>query len=460
MSARRADAFARSPQFVAAEICQPSRLSLSMLKPPTAEAISVLRSCVLSSHGLALPPKQLSKPLYAEVKRVLNALGGQWNTSAQAFLFDHDYQPRLEAVLDGREGLPDQNPTAFFPTQATLASSVIGQSRGLLSLPIGAHLLEPEAGRAALIDAVRAVRADLVVDACEIDPSHRAYLAGRGIRLVGDDFLSLDTSIRYDAIVMNPPFAVPGDKMAWLTHVEKALEILVPGGVLIAILPDGAMWRTTARHQALRARIEGLGGVFHSNSKDAFKESGTMTGTCTLFIDGTACAGTLTVQGGQIRHDDEDSERAQASARIATISPQVDHGSEIKGIEAAFAGTVFGSKHFVMPTVRRFSEIFASWSAWTPEHLSESRPESLVFVSCSCDSLLGSLLGTIRPEALAIVKESMFPDFGLYFELIEDADTGYTRVYAKYDRILGDRLIALVETRSLSFSALPVAVAA
>ena len=422
-----------------------------MLKPPSLEAVEVIRQCRFEAGRLFLVEERLAKPLYAEVKRVLEAMGGFWNTSAQAFLFDYDYQERLLAVLDGRENLPERNPTAYFPTPAGLAASVVKQSLGIIGLRPGARVLEPSAGRAALIDAVRDVRSDLVFEACEIDPFHREYLAKRGVTLVGEDLLSFSTETKYDAVVMNPPFSLAGDKSAWLTHVEKAMSLLASGGTLIAILPDAAVWRDTAQYKSFRARVLAAGGSFQGNSKDAFKESGTMTATCTLFIGGVDNEETRAAAAKNSLLDAEDAGWKKINARIAAVVPLADHADEVQGLEKAFGG-----KRFILPEATRFSEIFEIWEKWTEAKCHGSRRENCVYISSSDSGELEipGMYGDIRPEVLARITDRMLSGFGLHFELIPDEESGFTKIFARYDQIIGSRLVALVETRSVACSAI------
>ena len=57
-------------------------------------------------------------------------------------------------------------------------------------------------------------------------------MQAQGFALVGDDFLSYaPTGVRYDRIVMNPPF----EKRQDTRHIDHALDLLAPGGRLVAI---------------------------------------------------------------------------------------------------------------------------------------------------------------------------------------------------------------------------------
>jgi hypothetical protein len=419
-----------------------------MLKPPEPEAIAVIRSCSLSPESLSLPKRQLSKALYAEVKRVLNVLGGEWSTSAQEFVFGYDYQDRLHACLDGTQKLPERNPTAFFPTPADLATKLIAKSVGIRSLPKGARVIEPSAGRAALIDACLGVRPDLVFEACELDPFHRDHLSKKGVRLVGEDFLALNAPELYAAVVMNPPFSLPEDKFAWVTHMDKALDVLEAGVVLVAILPDAAMWRDSKPIAAVRERAKALGGVFLGNDKGAFKETGTMTATCTLFIGGVDTPESKAAAQEAAALTEATAERAAQTARIAAIVPDCLHAVAVGETEAAC------QRHFIVPAAAQFSDLFASWGDWTTRNGKE--PADLQYICGMRGPYEASLGGIVRPAVMGAIKDSMLSGYTGHFELVSFED-GYTRVFFNYDQILGGRMVALVETRSIAFSASPSA---
>jgi hypothetical protein len=66
--------------------------------------------------------------------------------------------------------------------------------------------------------------------ACEISPELRYVLQGKGIKVVGSDFLEYDEPVSYPTILMNPPFAEGAE------HVLHAWNFLADGGCLLALL--------------------------------------------------------------------------------------------------------------------------------------------------------------------------------------------------------------------------------
>lgn len=102
----------------------------------------------------------------------------------------------------------------------------------------GKRLLEPSAGLGRLYRAVR-YRSDCEIVLVEIAPQCAAELfreskADDKCRLVQDDFLACDADRlggKFDAIVMNPPFKQGRD----IKHIEHAMSLLNPGGVLVSL---------------------------------------------------------------------------------------------------------------------------------------------------------------------------------------------------------------------------------
>lgn len=69
------------------------------------------------------------------------------------------------------------------------------------------------------------------IQVCEPLAAHQAELASLGVQILGDDFTELDTTLRFDAVIMNPPFSRRQD----VRHITKAMSMLKPGGRLAAI---------------------------------------------------------------------------------------------------------------------------------------------------------------------------------------------------------------------------------
>lgn len=239
------------------------------------DALEVLKKGSITDHAYQLPQVQLDRKLYVAVNDVLERLGGKWNKKAKRHLFEDDPQPMLQWVFETGM-MPLKNPTAYFPTPASLAARMASL------IPANARtILEPNAGTGHIARAIRDARPDVTLHCCELLPRFQEKLREQGFMLVGEDFLSYRPEQGYDAILMNPPFSLEEDKMAYVTHIMHAWSLLAPGGHLAAIAPGGVTFSQDKRVKALSALIEAHG-QYEELEDNAFKESG--TGVRTVLI--------------------------------------------------------------------------------------------------------------------------------------------------------------------------------
>lgn len=199
--------------------------------------------------GFALViPEQLDRPLYEEVNEVLRRLGGKWKRGA-GHLFTWDPAPLIAQVVASGE-MPPNNPNAYHPTPPAIVAQVLdaldADGIGVVSI------LEPSAGTGALALAALE-RFGVVPDCCEVDPLLRGVLESHGLPVVASDFLTFQPAELYDVVVMNPPFSVAGDPMAWETHLRRAWSMVRLGGRLACVTPAGwPVIGTSKRHEDAR----------------------------------------------------------------------------------------------------------------------------------------------------------------------------------------------------------------
>ncbi len=168
------------------------------------------------------------------------------------------------------------NTTSVFPTPTELADQMI------LQAPHDAILfLEPSAGTGSLANALwghikedNPQRTKTHIHCCEILPQLRSSLREQGYNVVGEDFLEYKPDFLYDVVIMNPPFK----NTEWIDHIEHALEVLKPGGTLLAILPQGFTFREDKRIKAFRELVNDYGYV-EQLPQDTFIDSGTSVST-------------------------------------------------------------------------------------------------------------------------------------------------------------------------------------
>jgi Methyltransferase small domain len=147
------------------------------------------------------------------------------------------------------------------------------------------RILEPSAGKGNIAQAVRDYcqfnRIEAKVHCCEIIPRFQQHLLSENFDVTRADFLDFNPPWAYDAIVMNPPFSIEGDPLAYITHIEHAWSLLAPDGILLAIVPGGFTFRDDKRIRQFRELLEDHG-TWRELDGDAFKASG--TGVKTVII--------------------------------------------------------------------------------------------------------------------------------------------------------------------------------
>lgn len=260
----------------------------STISPAAADA---LRSATADERSITLHCGQLPRGVYTEVDKALRRIagGGRWDRRAQAHLYGEDPRPALRELVgddpDADLAMPADadKEASFWRTPRPVVEEMLDRI-GILDVPSGAPILEPSAGDGAIADEI--VRAGRVVVCVEPDPRRAAALEATGhvvIRSTLEDYAEVE-SARFAAVVMNPPFTLPGRPTAWADHVELALGLLRPGGRLIAVLPTSYRHRDTRRIVALRNRVAELGGTWAELEDGAFVESGTGVRTGLLLV--------------------------------------------------------------------------------------------------------------------------------------------------------------------------------
>lgn len=202
---------------------------------------------------------QLARAEYLEFKKVVAALGGRWDGRKKTHVFPDDPTEGFDRWV--RTGhLPPKNPTAFFPTPKDLADELAGWllrdrwSDGWADVLPPPRILEPSAGDGALARAIRD-RTELAELHCiELDAKNRRRLAEEGFDTIAEDFLEVELK-SYDMILMNPPF----NGGEWMRHVEKAMGLLKPNGVMVGVAPAGLLFRADAADLRNRIASSALG---------------------------------------------------------------------------------------------------------------------------------------------------------------------------------------------------------
>lgn len=231
---------------------------------------------------------QMDPKLYQKVKKVLLALGGKWNRSAQATLFeDPDAETSVRMAVKTGEYVDLKKAYQQFDTPEHLAERMVTE----LDLGHNRRVLEPSAGTGNLVRAVTANShggADLAeLVAVEIDPQRVKQLQNRFIndeidRLIQGDFLEQTAETlggTFDRIIMNPPFTNSQD----IKHVRHAHNLLDDNGILVAIMSPGWTFRSDKLATEFREWLD-MVGEYDELSPGEFKASGTEIATVMVVI--------------------------------------------------------------------------------------------------------------------------------------------------------------------------------
>jgi predicted RNA methylase len=156
------------------------------------------------------------------------------------------------------------------------------------------RVLEPSAGEGHLVRTILEVMPSALLVALEPN-SERAHTmganVGRRAAIMGSTVEAYLTALddrqpHFDAVIMNPPYALPGRARAWAEHVLQLWNhngVLQPGGVLVAVVPNSITSgrdRTTA---AVRGLVETHGG-YVPVAEDAFRSVGTGVRTTIFWL--------------------------------------------------------------------------------------------------------------------------------------------------------------------------------
>ena len=183
-----------------------------------------------------------SRDLEKKVKEVLFSLGGtmiqvphvftRFGKTKQVDAIEFDYDARdaiSHVIMSGC--LPDKKSHQYYPTPENLATELIE----LAEIDNTHSVLEPSAGQGGIADLLP--NAEEVV-CVEISALHCKILKAKSFITYQADFIDFSiwpSMVKFDRIVMNPPFSEGRAK----AHLEAAVACLKDKGVITAILPSG-----------------------------------------------------------------------------------------------------------------------------------------------------------------------------------------------------------------------------
>lgn len=236
--------------------------------------------CTVTENIIRLGNAQLQRDDYLQIKKLLESRDGKWKGGkTNGFVFESDASAIYKSICKG-DTENKKNMYQFFPTPDDVADRMVKMldidPTGLTMDQSGAHILEPSAGRGALIAAVHKVYPDLTVDAYEINPDcFYALEQIENVRLHREDFIECPDELRYDYIIANPPFA----KNADIKHFRKMYSVLKYGGRMTVILSSHALEAREREVSEFKKWLYSLHPVVAELSAGTFKSAGTYVRT-------------------------------------------------------------------------------------------------------------------------------------------------------------------------------------
>lgn len=243
----------------------------------------VINECqVCPGNCIKLPAVQLDRKIYEQVAKKLQGIGGAWKGGkVAAFVFPFDPTERLSQIQDG-ETVNLKKDFQFFETPAALADELVR----LADIKDDDRVLEPSAGRGAIIQAIRRKSEYCHISAVELMPENAAFLKTKklawNIVFDEDNFLTWDEGAKpYDKIIANPPFSKNQD----IDHVYAMWADLKPGGRLVSIMSKHWQFSGNSKESHFRSWLEAREGGIIDVPAGTFKESGTGVSSVIVIID-------------------------------------------------------------------------------------------------------------------------------------------------------------------------------
>ena len=227
------------------------------------EVLAVLKASRCEANELHLP-HQLPRELYVKTAKVIELLGGKWNRSLAAHLFEGECAQRVDEAVMAGEVTDFKKLYQFYETPPELARRMVAKA----GVREGDQVLEPSAGRGAILKAL-----PLAVHrtAVELNPA-MVELPALADQVHYGDFLQVNGGFgSFDHIIANPPFRSGQD----VDHVRHMHHLLKAGGVLVTVTSPAWQYRAAGNHAEFRAWLEGLDHEVEQLPEGTFNASGT-----------------------------------------------------------------------------------------------------------------------------------------------------------------------------------------
>lgn len=177
-----------------------------------------------------------------------------------------------------REGVKVVVAPELFPTPSDLAARMVTRAQ----IESNQRILEPSAGTGNILTAIVESNPYTKITAIEINQGLTQILRNNfgSVLVTCMDFLEYQDKEGFDRILMNPPFTKGED----IKHIQHALELLKPGGRLVAICANGSRQSE---------KLKPLSDYWEELPEDTFKSQGTGVRAVLVTFQKRGNAGTL-----------------------------------------------------------------------------------------------------------------------------------------------------------------------
>lgn len=244
------------------------------------ELQEIINRCSAVDGVIKLPQVTLERSEYLQVKKLMESNGAKWKGGKVAgFVCDH--ADEVLARLQGGDFSDRKKAYQFFETPIEVGKSM---ARQLCDFKPGMRVLEPSAGRGALITAFRSVYGeDICPDYCELMPDNHRELAEKfgDCQDVGDDFLTAKgLTGQYDRIIANPPFTKGQD----MRHIRRMYDCLNDTGRMVSLCSSHFRFASDKESVDFRDWLVRVGANVMQLPKNSFRSSGTDTDVVRIVI--------------------------------------------------------------------------------------------------------------------------------------------------------------------------------
>jgi len=139
--------------------------------------------------------------------------------------------------------------------------SLVDKMIDYANLNDGDTVLEPSAGLGNIADKIAYITSKENITCCEYSYEFCEYLKDSGYSVNNGDFLEYETNIKFNKVLMNPPFSKNQD----IKHVLHAYELLEEGGRLVAIMSPHWTFANDKESQDFRAFIDNNCAEWYNN---------------------------------------------------------------------------------------------------------------------------------------------------------------------------------------------------